>query len=444
MHEVAYKTKEMDPKVLKSISDLRNKFHKSVSLCSSPISSPIYFFYDYIMIFLLPSQSSPPFFYIFLLVLLTVTALSAAATTQSKCKFEAIFNFGDSNSDTGGFWAVFPAQHGPNGMTFFKKPTGRATDGRLILDFLANSVGLPFISPYMKAIGSDFKHGANFATLASTVLLPTTSLFVTGISPFSLAIQLNQMKEFKLRVDELYSSSSSFSKGWSQLPPPDIFGKALYTFYIGQNDFTSNLKAIGIEGVNQYLPQVVSQIIDTIKEVYKLGGETFLVMNMAPVGCYPALLVQLPHKSSDIDQYGCFISYNKAVTDYNAMLKKELERARSVLPKASLVYFDTHSILLQLFRHPNSYGLKYSTKACCGHGGGPYNFDPTIFCGNSKKMNNKILTATACSDPYNYVSWDGIHATEAANKLVTLAILNGSYSDPPFSFQNLCDLQPLD
>lgn len=140
MHEVAYKTKEMDPKVLKSISDLRNKFHKSVSLCSSPISSPIYFFYDYIMIFLLPSQSSPPFFYIFLLVLLTVTALSAAATTQSKCKFEAIFNFGDSNSDTGGFWAVFPAQHGPNGMTFFKKPTGRATDGRLILDFLGNNI----------------------------------------------------------------------------------------------------------------------------------------------------------------------------------------------------------------------------------------------------------------------------------------------------------------
>ena len=79
-------------------------------------------------------------------------------------------------------------------------------------------------------------------------------------------------------------------------------------------------------------------------------------MNMAPVGCYPALLVQLPLESSDIDQYGCFISYNKAVTDYNAMLKKELERARSTLPKASLIYFDTHSVLLQLFQHPNSYG----------------------------------------------------------------------------------------
>ncbi|XP_038906780.1 GDSL esterase/lipase At4g01130 isoform X2 [Benincasa hispida] len=390
---------------------------------------------------LLLLQSSPPFLKIFVLVLLAVA--SAAAAAHSKCEFKAIFNFGDSNSDTGGFWAVFPAQHGPNGMTFFKKPTGRATDGRLILDFLAKSLGLPFISPYLKSIGSDFKHGANFATLASTVLLPNTSLFVTGISPFSLAIQLNQMKEFKFRVDE-YHSSSSHPKGWTQLPPPNIFGKALYTFYIGQNDFTSNLKAIGIEGVKQYLPQVVSQIVDTIKEVYKLGGRTFVVMNMAPVGCYPALLVELPHRSSDIDQYGCFISYNKAVSDYNVMLKKELEQARRALPKASLLYFDTHSVLLQLFQHPNSHGLKYGTKACCGHGGGPYNFDPTLFCGNSKNINNKILTATACSDPYNYVSWDGIHATEAANKLVTLAILNGSYSHPPFSFQNLCDLRPLD
>lgn len=50
-----------------------------------------------------------------------------------------------------------------------------------------------------------------------------------------------------------------------RLPSQDIFGKSLYTFYIGQNDFTSNLAAIGIEGVKQYLPQVVYQIAGTIK-----------------------------------------------------------------------------------------------------------------------------------------------------------------------------------
>ncbi|KAL9326896.1 hypothetical protein ACSQ67_007541 [Phaseolus vulgaris] len=378
------------------------------------------------------SKASTNFLLIFTLVLLCMIGSS-----HTKCDFEAIFNFGDSNSDTGGFWAAFPAQSPPFGMTYFNKPVGRATDGRLILDFLAEALGLPFISPYLQSIGSDYTHGANYATLASTVLLPNTSLFVTGISPFSLAIQLNQMKQFKTQVNEVHEQGS-------KLPSPDIFGKSLYTFYIGQNDFTSNLASIGIRGVQQYLPQVVSQIAATIKELYNLGGRTFLVLNLAPVGCYPSFLVQLPHNSSDIDQFGCLVSYNNAVREYNNMLKQSLREVRESLSDASVIYVDTHTVLLELFQHPTSHGLKYGTKACCGYGGGDYNFDPKLYCGNSKEIHGSKVTATACNDPYNYVSWDGIHATEAANKLTTFAILNGSYSDPPFPFQEHCDLQPID
>lgn len=88
-------------------------------------------------------------------------------------------------------------------------------------------------------------------------------------------------------------------------------------------------------------------------------------------------------------------------------------------------------------------GLKYGSKACCGLGGGDYNFDSRVYCGNSRVINESILTATACLDPQNYVSWDGIHATEAANKLITWAILNGSYFDPPFPLYELCDLHPI-
>ncbi|KAK8693583.1 hypothetical protein V6N13_071160 [Hibiscus sabdariffa] len=374
------------------------------------------------------------------LLLLSVAMLSTCSTLDSKCEFKAIFNFGDSNSDTGGFWAAFPAQSGPFGITFFNKPTGRATDGRLILDFLAQALGLPFISPYLQSIGSDFRHGANFATLASTVLLPNTSLFVTGISPFSLAIQLNQMKEFKAKVVEYHSTNI---EGSTKLPAPDIFGKSLYTFYIGQNDFTSNLKAIGIGGVEQYLPQVVSQIAGTIKELYGLGGRTFFVLNLAPVGCYPALLVQVPHEASDLDEFGCLISYNKAVVGYNNMLKEALRQSRRDLPNASLIYVDTHAVFLQLFQDPSSHGLRYGTRACCGYGGGKYNFHPEVYCGNTKVINGTKVRARACKDPSNYVSWDGIHATEAANKLTTLAILNGSFFDPPFPLHKLCYLHSI-
>jgi hypothetical protein len=61
-------------------------------------------------------------------------------------------------------------------------------------------MGLPLLSPYLQSVGSDFRHGANFATLASTVVQPNTSLFLTGISPFYLGVQVNQMKQFRNKV----------------------------------------------------------------------------------------------------------------------------------------------------------------------------------------------------------------------------------------------------
>ncbi|KAJ0052113.1 hypothetical protein Pint_00529 [Pistacia integerrima] len=360
--------------------------------------------------------------------------------SDSKCEYEAIFNFGDSNTDTGGFWAAFPPQRLPFGMTYFKRPAGRASDGRNIVDFLAQALGFPYIDPYLQSMGSDFRHGANYATAASTVLLPKTSLFVSGLSPFSLAIQLNQMKNFKTRVEEFYASGKT---GSTRLPSPDVFGKSIYNFFIGQNDFTSQLAAIGVSGVKKFLPDVINTIAWTIKEIYAFGGRTFFVLNLAPIGCYPAFLVELPHNSTDIDVYGCLVSYNRAVVDYNNMLKETLDQMRKDLPKANLIYVDLHSIFLDLFRHPTAHGLTYGPKACCGLGGGAYNFDAGVFCGNSKVINGKNVTATACTDPFNYVSWDGIHATEAANLIMTKAILNGSLFDPPFPLNKLCDLRPI-
>lgn len=49
------------------------------------------------------------------------------------CKFPAIYNFGDSNSDTGGGSAAYYAAGPPGGETFLHEPVGRASDGRLII-----------------------------------------------------------------------------------------------------------------------------------------------------------------------------------------------------------------------------------------------------------------------------------------------------------------------
>lgn len=51
-------------------------------------------------------------------------------------QYTAIYNFGDSNSDTGGIAAAFYPPAPPCGATYFHRPAGRASDGRLVIDFI--------------------------------------------------------------------------------------------------------------------------------------------------------------------------------------------------------------------------------------------------------------------------------------------------------------------
>jgi len=71
-----------------------------------------------------------------------VISLSVAGAEEAKssesCGFAAIFNFGDSNSDTGCMSAAFYPAALPYGQTFFHEAVGRASDGRLIIDFIGN------------------------------------------------------------------------------------------------------------------------------------------------------------------------------------------------------------------------------------------------------------------------------------------------------------------
>lgn len=60
----------------------------------------------------------------------------AAIFSSTGCQFPAIYNFGDSNSDTGARSATFYRIASPYGSTFFGKPSGRYSDGRLIIDFI--------------------------------------------------------------------------------------------------------------------------------------------------------------------------------------------------------------------------------------------------------------------------------------------------------------------
>ena len=78
-------------------------------------------------------------------------ATEAKVAGKSTAAEVVVFNFGDSNSDTGGVAAVMGIHiAAPEGRAFFGHPTGRLCDGRVVLDFICeflHSIDPPPLSP---------------------------------------------------------------------------------------------------------------------------------------------------------------------------------------------------------------------------------------------------------------------------------------------------------
>ncbi|GAB2220452.1 hypothetical protein Droror1_Dr00008103 [Drosera rotundifolia] len=85
------------------------------------------------------------------------------------------------------------------GRTFFHSPAGRYCDRRLLIDFIAERLGLPYLSAYLDTMGSNFSHRANFATAGATVRPQNTTRSQSGVSSVSLDVQLVEFSNFRAR-----------------------------------------------------------------------------------------------------------------------------------------------------------------------------------------------------------------------------------------------------
>ncbi|ESW13035.1 hypothetical protein PHAVU_008G162300 [Phaseolus vulgaris] len=368
-----------------------------------------------------------------LFVILSIaTLVPNPVFSTNQCAFPAIFNFGDSNSDTGGLAASIIAPKPPYGDTYFHRPAGRFSDGRLIIDFIAQSLGLPYISAYLDSLGTNFSHGANFATSASTIRPPPSVLPEGGFSPFYLDVQYTQFREFKPRTQFIRHQGGIFA---SLMPQKDYFRKALYTFDIGQNDLGAGFFGnLSVQQVNATVPDIVNAFSENVKDIYDLGARSFWIHNIGPIGCLPYILASF--LSAERDAYGCAKPYNEVAQYFNQKLKEAVVQLRRNLPQAAITYVDIYSVKYSLFSHPKKYGFELPLVACCGHGG-KYNYS-SVGCGESIEVNGTEIFVGSCERQSVRVNWDGIHFTEAAAKFIFDQISSGAFSEPPLPLNMAC------
>ncbi|KAK6288507.1 hypothetical protein POUND7_000048 [Theobroma cacao] len=373
----------------------------------------------------------PIFFFCFSLLFSTLLLASFPHAVASQCKNRPIiFNFGDSNSDTGGLASGlgFPINL-PNGRSFFRRPTGRLSDGRLLIDFLCQSLNASYLSPYLDSLGgSKFTNGANFAVVGSSTL--------PKYVPFSLNIQVMQFLHFKARSLELVNAGNvlvhcffSSIHGSRNLINEEGFRNALYIIDIGQNDIADSFdKNLSYVQVTKRIPSIITEIKNAVKTLYNQGGRKFWIHNTGPLGCLPQKLWLVQKK--DLDPHGCLSSYNSAALLFNEALRHLCQELRSELADSTIVYVDIYAIKYDLIANSSKYGFSSPLMACCGSGGPPYNYNIRVTCGQPGYQ--------VCNEGSRFLNWDGIHYTEAANSIIASRVLSTAYSSPRTTFDFFC------
>lgn len=351
------------------------------------------------------------------------------------CDFPAIYNFGDSNSDTGGISAAFDPIPSPYGESFFHKPAGRDSDGRVVVDFIAEHLQLPYLSAYLNSIGTNFRSGANFATGGSTIRRQNETIFEYGISPFSLDIQIVHFDQFKSRTADLYNEAKNPAER-SNLPKPEDFSKALYTFDIGQNDLTVGFRKMNFDQLRVAILDIVNQFASAVEHLYNRGARSFWIHNTGPIGCLPVNVMYIRNPTPGIlDEFGCLKSQNDMAVEFNKQLKERVIKLRTELPKAALTYVDVYAAKYKLISDAKNQGFVDPLKICCGH----HQDDANVWCGQKAIINGSEIYGGSCANPEQFISWDGVHYSQAANQWVANHILVGSSSsDPPIPITQAC------
>ncbi|KAK9726722.1 hypothetical protein RND81_05G233000 [Saponaria officinalis] len=330
-----------------------------------------------------------------LLVLFTLLSFHAINLVEGQNpSFDAIYQFGDSLSDTGNDIILHGGcDKSPYGDTYFKRATGRCSDGLLMVDYFAQAFNVPLLNPYLDQ-SADFSRGANFAVAGAPAM---------ATSNISLSSQIDWFKS-------LLSKSCS-----NQADCKQKLGNSLFIVgEIGGNDY--NGPAFG--GTNpgslrSLVPQVIQAIISGVKQLIDLGASRIVVPGNFPAGCLTIYLVK--YETSDknaYDEFGCLKDWNDLASYHNGALQEALKTLEQQHSDVKIAFVDYFPAFQNIYLNAASLGFDKDGihKACCGAGDNEYNWDQNKYCANPG--------VGSCPDPNVRMVWDGVHLTQHAYQII--------------------------
>ncbi|KAI3780014.1 hypothetical protein L2E82_09840 [Cichorium intybus] len=343
-----------------------------------------------------------------------------------KGHFSAVYAFGDSYTDTGNAQYMGSLQasfsgslSSPYGSTTFGKTSNRLCDGRLVLDFVTDSLGLPVLPPYQSTT-ANFTTGVNFAIAGATTLAVdllskiVRTAFLLKAKPLGVSTQLDWFKKFQV---------NHICKGLDS----NVCSVKLKTalFWVGDIGINDYSRAVGSPISLRVIAKSSTLIVmELVKTVIRSGAKNIVVQGLPPVGCLPVDVSSTPENQRD--KTGCSSLINGAILIHNGILQTKLKILRKLFPDVTIIYADSWKAYFTIISNPTKYQFQETHKTCCGFSGqkSDLNFNLQSICGSSG--------TSVCQDPSKYINWDGIHPTEAMNYQMTDQFFNQGCCQPPF------------
>ncbi|KAM6573699.1 hypothetical protein CsatA_017779 [Cannabis sativa] len=261
-----------------------------------------------------------------------------------------IFIFGDSVVDVGNnnnIPTLIKANFAPYGRDFNNsKPTGRFSNGKLVIDFLADQLQfdeyqIAYLSDDAK-VGNNLLRGANFASAGSGYYDLTSNLNFA----ISLSKQIENYDQYQARVVQMVGEANASS----------IFSNGIHILCTGSSDFIQNYYINPIlqatYSTNQFSEILLQNYSTFVTSLYRMGARKIGVTTLPPIGCVPAAITMFGLGRRD----DCIERLNYDAISFNRRLNMISQSLINRLQGFKLIIFDVYTPLYDLVNNPAENG----------------------------------------------------------------------------------------